>query len=160
MPGQAPPRHLTQANTAPRVLLQQPRLLHAAGLVECDEATTVPVDHEAVPGQVKCEDMMNAPVEREAMPQSGSPSDVSFGASANLHLASRCDAGLSCLRFSAGGRFSALRSRASLPAVIGLQWRAAVQPERSPYGAIVAALRENLRGLWKRERKHCGRCDG
>jgi len=33
--------------------------------IECDEATTVPVDHEAVPGQAESEDMMAPPVERE-----------------------------------------------------------------------------------------------
>jgi hypothetical protein len=38
--------------------------LHARGLAECNEATTVPVDYEAVPLDVECKDMMTALVER------------------------------------------------------------------------------------------------
>jgi len=40
-------------------------LLCGGAGVACDEATTVPVDHEAVPGQAESEDMMAPPVERE-----------------------------------------------------------------------------------------------
>ena len=73
-------------------------MLYAAGLVEFDEATTVPVDYEAVPGYVECEDMMTAPIEHEAVPRPEAPPDMGVRTLANPALASLLDVGLSFLR--------------------------------------------------------------
>jgi hypothetical protein len=69
-------------------------LLCAAGLVECDEATTVPVDYEAVPGQTECKHMMTAPVEHEAVPRPRVPPEVPVRAPVNAAPASLFDVGL------------------------------------------------------------------
>jgi hypothetical protein len=99
----------------------RPAHLYAARLVGSDEATTVPMDHEAVPRHMECHHMVTAPVKHEAVLRMGPQTDVSVRAPANRSLAGLFDAGLSFLGFSACGRLGAFRSSTSLPAVIGSQ---------------------------------------
>jgi len=142
-----------------RALRIEKGVLRCGGVgVDCDEATTVPVDHEVVPGQAECEDMMAAPVERELVFRARAQSDVSMRAPANHGLAGFFDTGLTFLAFRASGRCGAFRACTSLSAIIGSEGRAAVQLKRSTYGSVVVSLRQNVRGLVQQECKHCGDC--
>jgi hypothetical protein len=128
-------------------------------LAECDEATPVPVDYEAVPLGVECKEMMTALVEREAVPQPVPQSDVSLRARANRGLVDLSDTGLTFLGRNASRLFGAFRSSTKrLSAAVSSQRRPAVQLERSAHGAIVVALRQNPPG-GERECKDRGGCD-
>ena len=152
-----PPANRPQRRVTPIFPLGRPnRSLHARGLAECDEATAVPVDYEAVPWNVECKDMMTAPVERQAVPQRMPRSNVSLRSPVNRGLAGLSGSGLTFLGRKASGLFGALRSSAGrLSAALRSQRRPAVQLERSAHGAIVVALRQN-RPLGKRECKDRG----
>jgi hypothetical protein len=133
--------------------------LCVCGLAECDEATAVPVDYEAVPWNVEYKDMMTAPVEREAVPQPVPRSEVRLRSRASRGLVGGSDAGLTLLGGNASRRCGAFRSSTRrLSAVVRSQRRPAIQLERSAHGAIVVALRQN-RPLGKRECKDRGGCD-
>src|SRR5258707_15685066 len=101
--------------------------------------------------------MMTPPVEHETVPRSGAPSDATSRTPANRGLAGLSDLGLTFLGSNANRWFGAFRSSARrLSAVVGSQRRPAVQLERSAHGATVGALRQNSRGLGKRECKDGG----
>jgi hypothetical protein len=142
-----------------RLLHCDARLSHwlcARRLAECDEATAVPVDYEAVPRDVEYKGMMTAPMEREAVPQPMPQSDVSLRMRPTRGFASCADAGLTFLRRDASRLFGAFRSSTRrLSAAVRSRRRAAVQLERSAHGAIVVALRQN-RPLGKRDCKDRG----
>src|SRR5712671_1493113 len=115
---------------------------------------TVPVDRETVPGPVECDDAMTALVDHDAVFALGTQSDATSRAPANRGLAGLSDGGLTVLGSNASRRFGAFRSSARrLSVVVGSQRWLAVQLERSADGASVGALRQNSRRLGNRECK-------
>jgi hypothetical protein len=97
-------------------------IITRAEFVECDEATTVPMHHETVPGPVECDDAMTALVDHDAVFALGAQSNATSRAPANRGLAGLSDGGLTVLGSNASRRFGAFRSSARrLSVVVGSQ---------------------------------------